>query len=132
MDKRCPKKLKHLPDTYCDLAVLKLKQLRNAGRELTEEEEATLSGCPWYCNHQQSGYCFFKYANLYLDPGNPPSDLEIAHMCAVSVDTVKSIVKDAMTKFEDSDMVKNIKENRNGESVINTDRYDEEEYEIKF
>ena len=39
MDCRCPRKLKQLPRAWCPLAVLKLKALRNAERELTEEEE---------------------------------------------------------------------------------------------
>ena len=132
MDPRCPKKLEHLPDSYCDLAVLKLKQIRNAGKELTEEEETKLSGCNFFCNHQQANYCFFKYASMYLDAGSPPSDLEIAHMCGVSVDTVKTIAKTAISKFEQSDMIKNIKRNRDGESVLSVQWSDEEEFPVNL
>lgn len=37
-DQRCPRKLDDAPDTWCALAVQRLKALRHAGRELTEEE----------------------------------------------------------------------------------------------
>jgi len=132
MDHRCPKKLKYLPDGYCDLAVLRLKQIRANKTELSEDQEVNLSGCNYCINHQQSSYCFFKYLSQYLEGGTPPSDQEIAHLCSLSLDTVKKVFKDALNKFEKSDMITKIKNNRDGEPVIDNNRSDDEEYEIKF
>lgn len=101
MDPRCPKQLECLPDTWCELAVLRLKAVRNAGRELTEEEEARLPGCPWSIDHQLANYCFFKYMSDFAD-GKAPSDMEIAAFLNVSVDTVKKIEKTALDKVKKS------------------------------
>jgi excisionase family DNA binding protein len=60
------------------MAVLRLKALRTAGRELTEEEENKLPGCQWAVNHQMANYCFFNYAAQFLDEENLPSDTEVA------------------------------------------------------
>jgi hypothetical protein len=46
MDERCPRRLEEMPDSWCPLAVMRLKAIRNAGRELSEEEEALLPGVP--------------------------------------------------------------------------------------
>lgn len=107
MDPRCPRKLDKLPCEFCPLAVLRLKALRNSDKELTEEEENKLPGCPWAVNHQMSNYCFFKYTKYYLN--NPPSDKEIAHMNNVSVETVKATEKGALNKIKDFKLVKDMK-----------------------
>ena len=106
MDPRCPRKLNELPCDACPLAVLRLKQLRNSTRELTEREEDKLPGCPWAISHQMSNYCFFKYTKEYLNV--PPSDKEIAHMNNVSVDTVKSVEKEALSKIKEFKLVKDM------------------------
>ena len=106
MDPRCPRRLKELPCEYCPLAVLRLKVLRNNNKEFTEEEEATLPGCPWAINHQMSNYCFFKYTKDYLN--NPPSDKEIAHMNNISVETVKAVEKEALDKIKEFKIVKDM------------------------
>jgi len=106
MDKRCPRMLKELPCDYCPLAVLRLKALRNNSKELSEKEENKLPGCPWAINHQMSNYCFFKYSKEYLNV--PPSDKEIAHMNNVSVDTVKSVEKEALGKIKEFKLVKDM------------------------
>ena len=131
MDPRCPRKLEHHPDSYCPLAVLRLKRLRHVGKELSEEEESKLPGCCWSINHQMSCYCFFKYAHEYLDGNNPPSDVEIAHMNSISVDSVKKTAKEALEKVKNSDTMAQIAEHYEGESVI--DPIDEDpEYEVKY
>ncbi len=107
MDPRCPRKLDHLPCEYCPLAVLRLKALRNGENELTEQEEALLPGCPWAVNHQMSNYCFFNYTKGYLS--NTASDKEIAHMNNVSVETVKDITKDAISKIKEFELIKDLK-----------------------
>ena len=107
MDKRCPRKLKYLPDDWCPLAVLKLKALRNAGHELTEQEESKLPGCPWAINHQMACYCFFKYIEEFLSD-KAPSDAEIAHYLNISIDSVKSINKKAIDKIRDAKPFKEI------------------------
>lgn len=107
MDTRCPRKLDDLPCEYCPLAVLRLKQLRNSEKELTEVEERALSGCDWAVNHQMSNYCFFSYIKEYLN--NSSSDKEIAHMNNVSVETVKDIIKDAIIKIKEFELIKDLK-----------------------
>lgn len=108
MDPRCPRKLDELPCDYCPLAVLRLKALRNSPKELTEEEESKLPGCPWSINHQMSNYCFFSYIKDYLDV--TPSDKEIAHMNNVSVETVNLIEQKALDKIRKMDIIKDVDE----------------------
>lgn len=98
MDKRCPRSLEDMPDTWCQLAVLRLKAIRNAGRELTEEEEALLPGCPWAVDHQLAHYCFFEYLTKFTTE-NSISDIELAGLLNVSIDTIKKIEKGALTKM---------------------------------
>src|SRR5574337_1243320 len=92
MDKRCPRALATMPDEWCPLAVLRLRAIRTAGRELTEEEESKLPGCPWAVNHQLANYCFFKYIQEYAAE-KPPADVEIAALNGISVETVKKTEK---------------------------------------
>jgi len=117
MDKRCPRKLKDYPEEWCSLAVLRLKALRNAGRELTEEEEHNCPGCQWAIAHQLSSYCFFKYAKDYLD-GQAISDVEIAYLNSISIETVKKIEKIALDKFKNSDMIKGFRDNYSDEEIL--------------
>ena len=56
MDKRCPRHLEVFPDSWCPQAVMRLKAIRNASKELTEQEEAKMVGCPWAINNQCSNY----------------------------------------------------------------------------
>jgi hypothetical protein len=106
MDARCPRMLDTLPCEFCPLAVLRLKALRNTEKELSEEEEARLPGCPWSINHQMSNYCFFSYVANYLH--QPPSDKEIAHMSNVSIETVKEVADDAMIKIREMKVIKDL------------------------
>ena len=115
MDKRCPRRLEEMPDSWCPLAVLRLKAIRNAGRELTEEEESLLPGCPWAVDHQLAHYCFFEYlANFTSDKS--VSDIELAALLNVSVDTVKKIEKSALTKMRDHESFSTLK--GGGEPVV--------------
>ena len=102
MDHRCPRKLKNFPLTWCHLAVLRLKQLRNVGRELTEEEESKCPGCNYAINHQLANYCFFNYIANYLNEVAPPSEVEIAHLLNISVDSVKKYQKSALEKLREA------------------------------
>lgn len=117
MDKRCPRGLKCLPDEWCPLAVLRLRAIRTAGKELTEEEEAKLPGCPWAVNHQLANYCFFKYIQDYAGE-KPPSDVEVASLNCISVDAVKKTEKAALSKIRDTEQFKDLKESMEGESVV--------------
>lgn len=117
MDDRCPRQLEFLPENFCPLAVMRLKAIRQAGRELTEDEESKLPGCPWAVNHQLANYCFFKYIKEYA-ADKPPADIEIAALNCISVETVKKIEKTALTKIRDTEQFKSLKEALNGESVI--------------
>jgi hypothetical protein len=106
-----------MPDTWCPLAVLRLKAIRNAGRELTEEEEAKLPGCPWAIDHQLANYCFFKYVSEYSGD-KAPSDVEIAALLNVSIDTVKKLEKNGLSKIREDEVFKTIKEEHSGEAII--------------
>jgi hypothetical protein len=108
MDRRCPKHLTDMPTNWCDLAVLRLKAIRNAGRELTEEEESKLPGCPWATDHQLSHYCFFKYLSEFAQD-KPVSDIELAALLNVSVDTIKKIEKTAITKMRENKVFSSLK-----------------------
>lgn len=119
LDNRCPRRLKDFPETYCPLAVLRLKALRNAGRELTEIEENRLQGCSFSIAHQLSCYCFFKYMAYYY-PNKPLADIEIAHYNSVSLETVKKLSQHAITKMSQLKDFVEISETYDGERIINS------------
>jgi len=125
MDKRCPRALECMPDAWCPLAVMRLKAIRTAGRELTEDEESKLPGCPWAVNHQLANYCFFKYIKEYA-ADKPPSDVEIASLNGISVDTVKKTEKLALNKIRDTEQFKDLKEAMNGEAVVGDSKSDDD------
>lgn len=115
MDTRCPRRLEEMPDNWCPLAVLRLKAIRNAGLELTEEEEALLPGCPWAIDHQLAHYCFFKYLAEYTSEKSI-SDIELAALLNVSVETIKKIEKSALTKMREHKSFSDLKSD--GSAVV--------------
>ena len=125
MDSRCPRSLQELPDSFCPLAVMRLRAIRTAGRELTEEEEEKLPGCPWSVNHQLANYCFFSYIKNYAGD-KPPTDVEIASLNCISVETVKKTEKSALAKIRDTEEFTSLKEDLNGESIIDEHRSDDD------
>lgn len=125
MDPRCPKKLQDLPDTWCPLAVLRLKAIRNAGRELTEEEEELLPGCPWAIDHQLAHYCFFHYLANFTSE-KQVSDIELAALLNVSVDSIKKIEKNALLKMREHNSFNTLKDD--GEPVVGES--DPQDYKI--
>ncbi len=128
-DKRCPRQLSCAPSSFCGLAVQRLKAIRHSGKELSEEEEAKLPGCPWAIAHQLSNYCFFKFSQDHSPDDKPLSDMEIAHLCGVSVDTVKKTEKRALSKMRETSDIKEIIDMANGEQIMD-DRELEPEWEI--
>ena len=125
MDDRCPRRLEEMPDSWCPLAVLRLKAIRNAGRELTEEEEALLPGCPWAIDHQLAHYCFFEYLVTYTTEKSV-SDIELAALLNVSVETVKKIEKTALAKMREHKSFSDLK--GNGDAVVSES--DPQDYKI--
>ena len=125
MDKRCPRRLEDMPDNWCPLAVLRLKAIRTAGRELTEEEEALLPGCPWAIDHQLAHYCFFEYLAKFTSD-KQVSDIELAALLNVSVDTIKKIEKNALSKMREHSSFSELKSN--GEPVVGES--DPQDYKI--
>lgn len=119
MDTRCPRALDAMPDSWCPLAVLRLKAIRNAGKELSEAEEANLPGCPWAVNHQLANYCFFKFIEEYSGD-KPLSDIEIASLNNLSVDTVKKTERSAILKIRESETVQSIKESHGEDLVVSS------------
>ena len=128
MDSRCPRSLKKLPGEWCPLAVMRLRAIRTAGRELTEEEESKLPGCPWALNHQLANYCFFNYIKKFSGD-KPPSDVEVASLNCMSVDAVKKTEKVALNKIRETAQFKDLKESLDGESVVG-DKPSDEDYQI--
>jgi len=125
MDSRCPRKLENMPEAWCPLAVMRLKAIRNAGKELTEDEESKLPGCPWAVNHQLAGYCFFKYIAEYT-ADKPPSDIEIASLNSISVETVKQTEKRAINKLAKVKEFSDIKEAYDNESPYSENDLDKD------
>ena len=125
MDKRCPKQLECMPDKWCELAVLRLKAIRNSGRELSEEEEDRLPGCKWAVDSQMAHYCFFKYLSEFTTDKNI-SDMELAALLNVSVETIKKIEKNALIKMREHNTFSDLKSN--GEAVI--DESDSADYKV--
>lgn len=113
-----------MPQTFCPLGVQRLKALRHAGRELTEEEESALPGCAYACSHQLSNYCFFNYIENYLPENRSLTDVEVAHMCSISVDTVKKTEKRALEKMRNIAGIQEILQEYNGEQILNDSGYD--------
>jgi hypothetical protein len=128
MDNRCPRALECMPENWCPLAVMRLKAIRMAGRELTEDEESKLQGCPWGVNHQLANYCFFKYIKEYASD-KPPSDVEIASLNGISIDTVKKTEKIALAKIRETKEFSSLKEAMNGESVV-SEHPSDDDYKI--
>ena len=122
MDPRCPRRLDDMPDEWCPLAVLRLKSIRNAGQELSEEEEAKLPGCPWAVDHQLAHYCFFKYIAEFTSDKNI-SDVELAGLLNVSTDTIKKIEKSALIKMRTSEEFKEMQQG--GEPVVSERHLDD-------
>jgi hypothetical protein len=128
MDSRCPRALETFPGTFCPLAVMRLRAIRTAGRELTEEEEAKLPGCPWAVSHQLANYCFFKYIKEFTGDKSP-SDMEVASLNCMSVEAVKKTEKVALGKIRDTEQFRDLKESLNGESIV-TEHLSDEDYRI--
>lgn len=129
MDSRCPRQLDKMPTNYCPLAVMRLRAIRTAGRELTEEEESLLPGCPWAVNSQTANYCFFKYIDEFATE-QTLSDVEVAALNCLSVETVKKIEKEAMNKIKNREEFVNLKKELDGESVFEQSGFGDGEYEI--
>lgn len=129
MDSRCPRQLNEMPQTFCPLAVMRLRAIRTAGRELTEDEENALPGCPWAVNSQTANYCFFKYIDEFASE-QTLSDVEVAALNCLSVDTVKKIEKEAMTKIRNREEFATLKKDLDGGSIFEHSNSGEGDYEI--
>lgn len=118
MDPRCPRKLDSMPESFCPLAVMRLRAIRTAGKELSEEEENALPGCCWAVNSQTANYCFFKYIDEFAS-NQTLSDIEVAALNCLSVETVKKIEKEAMVKIKNCEEFSNLgKQLTDGESIF--------------
>lgn len=117
MDPRCPRALQNFPESFCPLAVMRLRAIRTAGKELSEEEESKLPGCPWAVNHQLANYCFFKYIKEYSGD-KAPSDIEIASLNGISIETVKKTERSALAKIRETEEFSSLKSQLNGEGVV--------------
>lgn len=126
MDNRCHRQLKEMPCSYCPLAVQRLKAIRHAGRELTEEEESALPGCPWAINHQLANYCFFKFIAEFTPDDKPLSDMEIAHFCSISTETVKKVEKKGLQKMREDHDIAEIISTSGGDRIMDEREADPE------
>lgn len=112
MDSRCPRSLDSFPDSWCPLAVQRLKAVRNFSGKLTEEEESKLPGCPWAVNHQMANYCFFKLVRDHMPEHKDLSDMEIAHFCGVDLDDIKKSEKRALSKIRNNESFEEIRNDK--------------------
>ncbi len=129
MDNRCPRMLDTMPEEFCPLAVMRLRAIRTAGRELTEEEENALPGCPWAVNSQTANYCFFKHIDEFASE-QTLSDVEVAALNCLSVDTVKKVEKEAMTKIRNREEFANLRKDLDGESIFEGSNGSDGDFEI--
>lgn len=106
MDSRCPMQLKEYPTTFCPMAVIRLKAVKSAESFPSEEEEAGMPGCDFAINHQQSCYCWFRYARDYLS--RETSHYEIAHLLNIPEEEVVAIEVAAMEKVKRSAQISEI------------------------
>ena len=113
MDNRCPRKLNKFPDSWCMQAALRLKAIRNANRELTEEEERSLPGCNWAISCRVSNYCFFQYVDQIL-PERPLADVEIAGLLNISIEEVRKLEKSASNKLKQNSVLAELGEDIDG------------------
>jgi DNA-directed RNA polymerase sigma subunit (sigma70/sigma32) len=118
-----------MPSKFCDLAVMRLRAIRTAGRELTEEEENALPGCCWAVNSQTANYCFFKHIDEFASE-QTLSDVEVAALNCLSVETVKKIEKEAMTKIRNHEEFANLKEDLDGESIFEGSNNSDGDFEV--
>jgi hypothetical protein len=118
IDQRCLRNLDSMPETWCALAVQRLKALRHAGKELTEEEEEKLPGCKYAVNHQLANYCFFKLVEDFIPEDHNFSDMEVAHFLNVSIDTIKKVEKKAVQRMRDSHTFKEIIDIHDGDQIM--------------
>jgi len=121
--------LDKMPDAFCPLAVMRLRAIRTAGRELTEEEENALPGCPWAVNSQTANYCFFKYIDEFASE-QTLSDVEVAALNCLSVDTVKRVEKEAMNKIRNREEFASLREDLDGESIFEDSSSSDGDFEI--
>lgn len=129
MDTRCPRQLSTMPSSYCPLAVTRLRAIRTAAKELSEEEESNLPGCCWAINSQTANYCFFKYIDEFAGE-QTLSDIEVASLNCLSIDTVKKIEKDALNKIRNQEEFIKLKEDLNGENAFESSGHADGDYEI--
>jgi len=129
MDCRCPRSLASMPESFCPLAVNRLRAIRTAGHELSEEEENALPGCPWAVNSQTANYCFFKHIDEFASE-QTLSDIEVAALNCLSVDTVKKVEKEAMNKIRAREEFATLRKDLNGESIFEASSSSDGDYEI--
>lgn len=96
---------------------------------MSEEEEAKLPGCPWAVNHQLSNYCFFKYMSDYVD--KPLSEMEVAALNHLSIETVKKTEKSALSKIRESEQFTEIKDEYGDDQIVDSFDSDSSDYKIQ-
>jgi hypothetical protein len=129
MDPRCPRQLSEMPSSFCPLAVIRLRAIRTAGRELTEEEESALPGCVWAVNSQTANYCFFKHM-AELAGEATLSDVEVASLNCLSIETVKRVEREALSKIRSREEFQSLERDLDGERAFETNDYSPGEYEV--
>ena len=117
MDNRCHRGLVGPLQSFCPMAVMRLKAMRNSGRELTEEEENRLPGGPWAINDQLSNYCFFSFIADHA-PEKTITDPEMAAFLGISQDTVKKVEKAALIKMRQHETFEEIVETYDGDTIM--------------
>ncbi len=107
---------------------MRLKAIRNSGRtDLTEEEESKLPGCPFAVSHQLANYCFFKFSKDFM-PEQPMSEMQIAHLNSISVETVKKTEKIAISKMKEVECFREMSDIYGTDKIMDDSKDDDFEY----
>jgi hypothetical protein len=98
LDKRCPRRLKHLPTEPCPEGRKAMDLARNRQH----------GGCPWFIADAESQYCFFKY--ITDNAGKQCETQRIAHFLMLDDSEVKRLLSQFKTRISELFNVENPKE----------------------
>jgi hypothetical protein len=122
MDIRCPRNLSNLPIKWCELAVLRLKQIQNSDHILSDEEESKLLGCPWAIMNREANYCFFAF--MENNKGVELTDQQIASLFFLNTEMVQKHAEDALVKMRNHETIVEIKETYGNDIIFDYEKKD--------
>ena len=76
-----------------------------------------MPGCPWAVNSQMANYCFFKYLDEFAGDVTL-SDVEVASLNCLSIETVKRVEREALNKIRGREEFQQLRDDLEGESAF--------------